>query len=411
MAHLLLYKKEQIAEPPKKNTGDFKHRESEDAELVFVGVEYVNEDDDILFVQVISKPKPVASKILNRATRDSEIKRGVLNQDPAHTLQTASHNTPRDAILLSQSECLAIDSPSLLQPSSHPGYEVRSLQVMHQNTSDLLSQGHCGTKVPVRDQDDPEELFILDIENENIKRPKLSDGILKKQYSVIAPPAISPKLNTNRPSEGIQNSSSYVQAGASYPWIYTHGKAHFSCMDPGRANRLEIQEEANFSSTTSENRAIVPNQENLIMLLHDFYYGQHKGDRKHPEQKIYKTFKCSSCLQILKNVKFMNHVSHHLELERQRVDSWEIHTNCRHCHRRFCTPFELQCHVESVHTAQEAVPLCKICELSFKTNQALLEHMKYNHKPGEMPYVCQVQLQIISFCRCGNTFQDIPQLH
>ncbi|POI27323.1 hypothetical protein CIB84_008927, partial [Bambusicola thoracicus] len=34
--------------------------------------------------------------------------------------------------------------------------------------------------------------------------------------------------------------------------------------------------------------------------------------------------------------------------------------------------------------------ICKICELSFETEQVLLQHMKDNHKPGEMPYVCQV---------------------
>lgn len=33
---------------------------------------------------------------------------------------------------------------------------------------------------------------------------------------------------------------------------------------------------------------------------------------------------------------------------------------------------------------------CKICELAFESEQVLLEHMKDNHKPGEMPYVCQV---------------------
>ena len=31
------------------------------------------------------------------------------------------------------------------------------------------------------------------------------------------------------------------------------------------------------------------------------------------------------CLKVLKNVKFMNHMKHHLELERQRGDSWKNH--------------------------------------------------------------------------------------
>lgn len=34
--------------------------------------------------------------------------------------------------------------------------------------------------------------------------------------------------------------------------------------------------------------------------------------------------------------------------------------------------------------------ICKICELSFETEHTLLQHMKDTHKPGEMPYICQV---------------------
>ncbi len=41
---------------------------------------------------------------------------------------------------------------------------------------------------------------------------------------------------------------------------------------------------------------------------------------------------------------------------------------------------------------------CRICELAFESEQVLLEHMKENHKPGEMPYVCQVRHLLLS---CG----------
>ncbi|MEQ2191632.1 hypothetical protein XENOCAPTIV_000289, partial [Xenoophorus captivus] len=34
--------------------------------------------------------------------------------------------------------------------------------------------------------------------------------------------------------------------------------------------------------------------------------------------------------------------------------------------------------------------LCRICEWAFDNEPAFLNHMKSNHKPGEMPYVCQV---------------------
>ncbi|MBN3289848.1 Z280D protein, partial [Polypterus senegalus] len=131
----------------------------------------------------------------------------------------------------------------------------------------------------------------------------------------------------------------------------------------------------------------------LVMLVQDFYYGKHEGDLRFSlqEQKTNTTFKCCSCLKILKNnIRFMNHMKHHLELEKQSNESWENHTTCQHCYRQYATPFQLQCHIESAHSPYESTTTCKICELSFESEQVLLQHMKDNHKPGEMPYVCQV---------------------
>lgn len=34
---------------------------------------------------------------------------------------------------------------------------------------------------------------------------------------------------------------------------------------------------------------------------------------------------------------------------------------------------------------------CKICEWAFENEPVFLQHMKNTHKPGEMPYVCQVK--------------------
>uniref|UniRef100_A0A8D2ZE24 Zinc finger protein 280D n=1 Tax=Scophthalmus maximus TaxID=52904 RepID=A0A8D2ZE24_SCOMX len=129
-----------------------------------------------------------------------------------------------------------------------------------------------------------------------------------------------------------------------------------------------------------------------IMLVSEFYYGRFEGDvNKKDCQWTTITFKCQSCLKILKNnIRFMNHMKHHLELEKQNSESWESHTTCQHCYRQYMTPFQLQCHIESAHSPIESSTNCKICELAFETEQVLLEHMKDNHKPGEMPYVCQV---------------------
>uniref|UniRef100_A0A2K5L6B3 Pogo transposable element with ZNF domain n=3 Tax=Cercopithecinae TaxID=9528 RepID=A0A2K5L6B3_CERAT len=85
----------------------------------------------------------------------------------------------------------------------------------------------------------------------------------------------------------------------------------------------------------------------------------------------------------------MNHMKHHVELDQQNGEV-DGHTICQHCYRQFSTPFQLQCHLENVHSPYESTTKCKICEWAFESEPLFLQHMKDTHKPGEMPYVCQV---------------------
>ncbi|NWT80332.1 Z280D protein, partial [Lanius ludovicianus] len=195
--------------------------------------------------------------------------------------------------------------------------------------------------------------------------------------------------------------SSTIKNGGPFPRACPKCNIHFNLMDPLK-NHMKyccpdmvnnffpgvIKTECLNTSKTAESE-----KGKLIMLVNDFYYGKDEGDLQQvqQEQKTHTTFKCISCLKVLKNnIRFMNHMKHHLELEKQSNESWESHTTCQHCYRQFPTPFQLQCHIESTHTPYESSTICKICELSFETEQVLLQHMKDNHKPGEMPYVCQV---------------------
>nr|XP_020016457.1 LOW QUALITY PROTEIN: zinc finger protein 280A-like [Castor canadensis] len=209
-------------------------------------------------------------------------------------------------------------------------------------------------------------------------------------------------MDTGTPTEGVCFWSTHVQ-NRTFPWTYTNEKVPFALGNSEPVNSFEGLVKTDFSSLASQNNMTSdPKNGNLILLLSDFYYGQHRGDGQ-PEQKTYTTFKCVSCFKVLKNVKFMNHMKHHLELEKQRSDSWENHTTCQHCHRQFPTPFQLQCHIDSVHTLPEPSAVCKICELSFETDQLSLQHMKDNHKLGEMPYVCQV----CNFVIRSSAFADV----
>lgn len=186
---------------------------------------------------------------------------------------------------------------------------------------------------------------------------------------------------------GIQNSGIVAHNGMS-KYECTNCKSIFSNEDGLKSHAT------NCKPTTVESTAL-PSQQfggsKRIMLVGEFYYGQFKGNGFKKETEKATTFKCQSCLKVLKNnIRFMNHMKHHLELEKQSSESFESHTTCQHCYRQYLTPFQLQCHIESAHSAVESTTNCKICELAFESEQVLLDHMKNNHKPGEMPYVCQV---------------------
>ncbi|KAB1253455.1 Zinc finger protein 280C [Camelus dromedarius] len=118
----------------------------------------------------------------------------------------------------------------------------------------------------------------------------------------------------------------------------------------------------------------------LIMLVSDFYYGRHEG-AVDDEQKTYTTFKCFSCLKVLKNnIRFMNHMKHHLELEKQNSESWESHTTCQHCYRQYPTPFQLQCHIESTHTPHEFSKFEVVCQFRSSIFSDVEAHFRASHE-------------------------------
>ncbi|XP_007131017.2 zinc finger protein 280B isoform X1 [Physeter macrocephalus] len=394
---------------PQKSIEETKQVDDEDAELIFVGVEHVNEDAELIFVGMTSNSKPVVSNILNRVTPGSCSRRkqsGHFRKDNAHKLEPVSHVMPTSEAMtvlpVSDSESRSTDSPIIIEPLSKPDYKNNSPQVVPISSSELCSpplitftsslQHPVGAALSTGGMNKSprvtKQLSTSETNSTNPKRPKLSNGIIGGHSLALAPSGIFHTMTAQQstPSDSVHTSLSHVQNGEPCPTAFPKDSVRCRPISPFGENGLA---KTDFSSLASQNKTVDPMKGNLIVLLRDFYYGQHTGDGQ-PEQKTHTAFKCLSCLKVLKNVKFMNHMKHHLELEKQRGDSWKNHTTCQHCHRQFPTPFQLQCHIESVHTFQEPSAVCKICELSFETDQVLLQHMKDNHKPGEMPYVCQV---------------------
>lgn len=112
--------------------------------------------------------------------------------------------------------------------------------------------------------------------------------------------------------------------------------------------------------------------------------------------------------------RLMQHMLQHSELINGGGD--DDRKCCRFCYRQFSSDAQLQSHEDQVHgptlssckahtrvltcvtscvgsglTCHLSVSgMCRICEWAFESEPLFLNHMKSNHKPGEMPYVCQV---------------------
>ncbi|XP_032153239.1 zinc finger protein 280D isoform X6 [Sapajus apella] len=384
-----------------------------------------DDDDEPIFVGEISSSKPAISNILNRVNPSSYsrgLKNGALSRGitaafkptSQHYTNPTSNPVPASPINF-HPESRSSDSSVIVQPFSKPGYITNSSRVVSNKSSELLFDltqdtglSHYQGRPTLSIAGMNESSFLSkrpstsEVNNVNPKKPKPSESVSGANSSAALPSVKSPSVTSSQAmsAKGANTTSNQSKNGTPFPRACPKCNIHFNLLDPLKnhmkyccpdmINNFLGLAKTEFSSTVNKNTTIDSEKGKLIMLVNDFYYGKHEGDVQE-EQKTHTTFKCFSCLKILKNnIRFMNHMKHHLELEKQSSESWENHTTCQHCYRQFPTPFQLQCHIESTHTPHEFSTICKICELSFETEHVLLQHMKDNHKPGEMPYVCQV---------------------
>ncbi|XP_056665671.1 zinc finger protein 280D isoform X3 [Monodelphis domestica] len=360
-----------------------------------------DDDDEPIFVGEIASSKPAISNILNRVNPSSStrgIQNGATNRGAVASFKPTSQHymTPTSNPMAASPVFQSLSSSTVstvAQPLSKPGHIVSSPQVVPNNSSGLLFDLRQNAGIPQYQGGPTRALTVNSVAS---KKPKSSEGIAGTH-----PSSAFSSVKSSSQSTLSKGTITSAKNGPPFPRACPKCNIHFNLLDPLK-NHMKYccpervnnffwgSNKTEYSSATSKNKIADADKGKLIMLVNDFYYGKHEGDNLQ-EQKTHTTFKCFSCLKILKNnIRFMNHMKHHLELEKQSSESWENHTTCQHCYRQFPTPFQLQCHIESTHTPHEFSTICKICELSFETEQVLLQHMKDNHKPGEMPYFCQV---------------------
>ncbi|KAF3812641.1 hypothetical protein GH733_019443, partial [Mirounga leonina] len=373
--------------------------------------EILDEDDDeLIFVGEISSSKPAISSVTDPFKPTSQ-----------HCKDPTSN--PVAALPRFHPESKSSQNSVIVQNVSKPDFTKNSLQVESDDSSDLLfdltqdtiplSQEGSTIYIEGIDQTLPilKRSSASKVNSVTPKKPKTSESVSEISPCASLSLTNSPPVTSSHVmiSKGTNTSSAHYKTGTPFLRSCPKCNVKFNLLDPLKyhmkrccpdmVNKFLEMIKAELAIT--ENKKTGAEKGKLIMLVSDFYYGRHEG-AVDDEQKTYTTFKCFSCLKVLKNnIRFMNHMKHHLELEKQNSESWENHTTCQHCYRQYPTPFQLQCHIESTHTPHEFSTICKICELSFETEHALLQHMKDTHKPGEMPYICQV-------CQFrSSTFSDV----
>ncbi|XP_073474882.1 zinc finger protein 280D isoform X1 [Aquarana catesbeiana] len=340
---------------------------------------------------------------------------------PARTAPTFIYRSPPPTPSKPQNNLIPVLQQPLLQNS-----QKTQQTILTQSSSANIGRNE-NTPVGKRPSD------TIDLTDDPPKKQKTNENIADNR-PVGASPTVSlsmpgrqqqttPLQDTpTKANAGPGSGTTPTKNGMPFPRACPKCNIHFNLLEPMKNHmryccpermqlffpRIGNVEFSRPQNTTEEN-----DKGKLIMLVSDFYYGKHAGDPLlvQQDQKTNTTFKCFSCQKVLKNnIRFMNHMKHHLELEKQSTESWENHTTCHHCYRQFPTPFQLQCHIESSHTLYESTTMCKICELSFESEQVLLQHMKDNHKPGEMPYVCQVcNYRSSVFTDIDNHFRNVHE--
>ncbi|XP_049622620.1 zinc finger protein 280C [Suncus etruscus] len=384
------------------------------------------DDDELIFVGEISSSKPAISNILNRGNPSSSskgIKNETLSQGGTDLMRSASQQNKSPAsspvtalsIFNLDSESKSSQSSITVSNVSKPDFTNDSLEIDSDDSPELfdltqdlepLSQEKITVDAEAVDKSVSLKRTSLRANSINPKKPKISGDVTQIKTSASLSLRRSPSETS---SYGADNSSAQHETGipvrccpkcSAHFNLFDTLKIHMKHCCPDMIHKILESTKIDLTDTENTNRTNAEKGK-LIMLVSDFYYGKHEG-AVDDEQKTYTTFKCFSCAKVLKNnIRFMNHMKHHLELEKQNSESWENHTTCQHCYRQYPTPFQLQCHIESTHTPHEFSTICKICELSFETEHNLLQHMKDTHKPGEMPYICQV-------CQYrSSTFSDV----
>lgn len=296
------------------------------------------EDDELIFVREISSSKPAISNILNRGNSSSSsktVKSETLSQGVTDVFKTTSQrykdptSNPLAALPRFHPEAKSSHRSVIVHNVSKPDFTKNSSQVESDDSSDLLfdltqdtiPQSQEGSTICIEALD--EALPVIKrpsaskVNRGNPKKPKTSGDdseinscaslSLENSSSVTSSPVMTTE-GTDTPSTqhktGMPFQRSCPKCNVQFNRLDAL-KYHMKCCCPDMLNKFLETIKVQISSTENKDKIIIEKGK-LIMLVSDFYYGKHEGDVD-AEQKTYTTFKCFSCLKVLKNnIRYVN---------------------------------------------------------------------------------------------------------
>ncbi|XP_018018469.1 uncharacterized protein LOC108674990 isoform X2 [Hyalella azteca] len=121
--------------------------------------------------------------------------------------------------------------------------------------------------------------------------------------------------------------------------------------------------------------------------LVSYYYGEVPGDSSVAREDNLCKIECHVCqASYIDNVEFYEHLKSHL-FEKGLLGR----VICPYCILSYSDDAAVAIHVERVHNPERMNDLlCRICMMSFETEEYLIRHMADKHVEAELPYRCEV---------------------
>ncbi|KAK0131276.1 Pogo transposable element with ZNF domain [Merluccius polli] len=173
--------------------------------------------------------------------------------------------------------------------------------------------------------------------------------------------------------------------------LFTTAKASPSPYTPTQASPKKVISKKPIAITTESATLAPPLPLRVVMTVGEFYYGVFVGNQSLQRRvpcKLSNSIQCKKCtFSTKRNMEMMRHYWQHTDMA---CCMQHEAMRCNECYRRFSSPDLLETHQQHAHCSTPSSTVCRICEWVFDNEMEFLNHMKANHKPGELPYICQV---------------------